>query len=80
MKDDKSIVFIGGDTRMIYAAKKLSLTHSCALSGFCAYDTDIPSAAAGISYDIAVLPVFVGGAKEIRCPSANKAFDINILT
>ena len=77
---DESIVFIGGDMRMLYAAEKLAEKHVCAVSGFDALETRLPSASAGGGYDIAVLPIFAGGAREIRCPFANKAYDINILT
>ena len=77
---DQSIVFIGGDMRMLYAAEKLAVRYDCALSGFEGLTTRLPSASAGAGYDIAVLPVFAGGAQEIRCPFANRAYDINILT
>ena len=77
---EESIVFIGGDMRMVYAAKKLSMRHRCALSGFGSLETGLPSVAAGARYSAAVLPIFAGGAREIRCPFANKAYDINILT
>ena len=78
--NNESIVFIGGDMRMIYAAEKLARSHDCALSGFGAHDGHLTAAPAGAGYDAAVLPIFAGGAKEIRCPFANKAYDINILT
>ena len=77
---EESIVFIGGDMRMVYAAKKLSMRHRCTLSGFGSLETGLPSVAAGARYSAAVLPIFAGGAREIRCPFANKAYDINILT
>lgn len=63
-----NIVFIGGDMRMIYAAKALSERFGCFLYGFGADNLDIPAHRKGRRYDIAVLPV-VAGNGDIRLMS-----------
>lgn len=81
--DRKDVVFIGGDMRMVYAADRMSIRNSCALSGFDALDgierKGMHSARPGGKYDAAVLPIFAAGSHEIRCPFANRAYDIGIL-
>ncbi|MBP3856462.1 MAG: hypothetical protein IK990_12720 [Ruminiclostridium sp.] len=80
--DNTKIVFIGGDKRMIYAAKRLADDCECAAAGFELIGDELRGGLktySGGRYDIAVLPVFAGGTKEIRCPFANRAYDICIL-
>ena len=75
-------VFIGGDMRMVYAARRLSERHGCTLMGFDSLTeehTGGVSRSSGGRYDAAVLPIFTGGAREIRCPYANRSYDISIL-
>lgn len=74
----KEIVFIGGDMRMAYAAEYMSESFDCSLVGFDKTD-NVRTAAGGKKYDMAVLPVFSGDTKEIRCPLADRAYDISIL-
>ena len=79
----KKVIFTGGDMRMIYAAERMSEQYSCSLSGFDSLDAKerrgLPLSGSGEKYDAAVLPIFSGGSQLIRCPFANKAYDINIL-
>lgn len=69
--------------RMVYAAERMSQRHACALTGFDSLGApqrnDIVLAGAGVMYDIAVLPIFTDGTETIRCPFANRSYDISIL-
>jgi len=67
----KNIVFIGGDRRMIFAAKRLSVRYNCALYGFGDIDVKgLTRAEKGSRFDCAVLPILTG----------NTRFDPEILT
>lgn len=60
----KNIVFIGGDRRMIFAAKRLSELYCCALSGFGDIDIrGLKRAEKDSRYDCAVLPIFAGNVR-----------------
>ncbi|MBO6300975.1 MAG: hypothetical protein J6N15_00865 [Ruminiclostridium sp.] len=76
-------VVIGGDMRMIYAGKRLAEHRSCSLAGFDGLGADqragLPLSGTGGRYDIAVLPIFAGNTREIRCPYANRTYDIGII-
>ncbi len=80
---DTEIVVIGGDMRMIYAGEQLAKRHSCVLAGFdglgAGQRRGLSFSGTGGRYDIAVLPIFAGRSHEIRCPYANRTYDIGIL-
>ena len=73
-----NIVFIGGDARMIYAAKALSERYGCFLYGFGDSGCGLPSHSPGAKYDIAVLPV-VAGNGEIKLMSGGNSADCGII-
>ena len=73
---NQNIVIIGGDLRMKYTAERLGRDHGCTLCGFEAGEASVP---ADGKYDAAVLPIFTGGYEQIRCPFANRTYDISIL-
>lgn len=52
-----NVVFIGGDMRMIYAAKALSVRSDCRIYGFGEEHTELPQHRKGSKYDVAVLPI-----------------------
>ena len=72
-----NIVFIGGDVRMIYAAKALSEQYRCSVYGF-GDGCGLPSHSPGTKYDIAVLPV-VAGNGEIKLMSGGNNADCGII-
>lgn len=75
----KNIIVVGGDRRMIFAAKKLAERYKCSLCGF--GDTEVQGISAvesGGRFDCAVLPVFAR-SEEISCPLGGKPIDIEVL-
>ncbi len=73
------MLIIGGDRRMIFAAKKLSEKYGCAVRGFEGADiAGLPRAGAQERYECAVLPIFAG-TEDIVCPFGNGALGINVL-
>ncbi len=76
----KNIIVIGGDRRMIFAAKRLAEKNDCSLCGF--GDMNVPGmsgAGSGERFDCAVLPIFAR-SEEIPCPMGGQPLDIDMLT
>ena len=74
------IIIIGGDRRMIFAAKKLAEQHDCALCGFeKAKVTGVLNIKGKARFGCAVLPIFAR-SEEIQCPYGDGNMDISVLT
>lgn len=75
-----NIIFIGGDRRMIFAAKRLSENYECSLCGFGNVNAaGLSCAGSGGRFGCAVLPIFAG-TEKIPCPLGGESRDIDMLT
>ncbi len=75
-----NIIVIGGDRRMIFAAKRLAEKYDCSVCGFGKVDTDKEKCpGTDERYDCAVLPIFTS-TDGIPCPLGGGTVGIEVLT